>query len=541
MKTIVANFKLKTNGLKLSVALMALLRAVGIEGEVSQGEIPGEVLDTLRVQLVRPGVTGAEVLKTDEANECHYVMDGNMLDISLAGLAGGVHRLTVLVQYGTNTHSLLIVDLEVPDNVLYLVAGEVVMPLARMAEKDGELDGVKYYAFAYEYGNQLAWLRDEHPQHLRGTVAAYYAESLEATLEEATELEGARLIQNYPESVYDNIVELTLPGVDTFGAGGGGEYQTDIYMDAAGRVIMERMEDGSTVFFDEHENPIVRRLANGTTQVLDAYQSERILIDANGLITLNGQSEIGQGHTVTGVNAMAQGVQCVASGAASHAEGTATVASGQGSHAEGSSSQDRTCEARGENSHAEGLACQAIGKNSHAEGNNTTSTGINSHAEGNLCESVSYNSHAEGQESKTTGGSSHAEGYQTTASAFCAHAEGNHTTASVAEAHAEGSNTNAAAASSHAEGANTTTSAPSSHAEGIGTNTTGNSSHAEGAYNFPVNVLGAFMHGCGTSDTYRKNAFLIVGSEIYVYGVGGYDGTNHESAQSLREVLMAMA
>ena len=71
MKTISTNYKLTTNGKKMRVSLVALFRAVGIGGEVSEAEVPGNVLDTLRVQLVRPGVTGAEVLTADTSKPCH--------------------------------------------------------------------------------------------------------------------------------------------------------------------------------------------------------------------------------------------------------------------------------------------------------------------------------------------------------------------------------------------------------------------------------------------------------------------------------------
>ena len=228
MKTISTNYKLTTNGKKIRVSLVALFRAVGIGGEVSEAEVPGNVLDTLRVQLVRPGVTGAEVLTDDTSKPCHYYLDGSMMDVSLAGLTGGVHRLTVLAKYGTNCHALLIADLEAPANVLYLEAGDVVMPLARMAEKDTEVDGVKYYAFAYTYGNKLAWLLDEQPKHLRGTVEAYYVGNIAATFEDATKLEGARLVLNKPgELVFDNGEIIALSPVDTFGSVGGGGGQEE--------------------------------------------------------------------------------------------------------------------------------------------------------------------------------------------------------------------------------------------------------------------------------------------------------------------------
>lgn len=71
------------------------------------------------------------------------------------------------------------------------------------------------------------------------------------------------------------------------GGGGGADYKTDIYMDGAGRVILERFEDGSTLLLDEHENPIVKRNADGSTQFFDAYQSARLLMDAHGEVSLN--------------------------------------------------------------------------------------------------------------------------------------------------------------------------------------------------------------------------------------------------------------
>ena len=65
MKTITLSYTLQTNGKKLAVSLSALFRAVGLNGEVTAAEIPGDVLDTLRVRLVSPGTSGAVELSQD--------------------------------------------------------------------------------------------------------------------------------------------------------------------------------------------------------------------------------------------------------------------------------------------------------------------------------------------------------------------------------------------------------------------------------------------------------------------------------------------
>lgn len=139
------------------------------------------------------------------------------------------------------------------------------------------------------------------------------------------------------------------------------------------------------------------------------------------------------------------------------------------------------------------------------------------------------------------------------------HAEGNNTIADNIASHAEGSDTKASGAYSHAEGASTEASGYCSHAEGEFTNAAHNSSHAEGIYTIASN---AFEHaegirnvsntgetdaektrhsvGIGTGEDDCKNAFEIMANgDIYVYGVGGYDGTNALSADSktLQQVI----
>lgn len=47
--------------------------------------------------------------------------------------------------------------------------------------------------------------------------------------------------------------------------------------------------------------------------------------------------------------------------------------------------------------------------------------------------------------------------------------------------------------------------------------------------------------GIGASGEQRKNAFEVMqNGDVYVIGIGGYDGTNPESAQTLQQVLAGL-
>ena len=110
-------------------------------------------------------------------------------------------------------------------------------------------------------------------------------------------------------------------------------------------------------------------------------------------------------------------------------------------------------------------------------------------------------------------------------------------------AHAEGGDTKAQGDRSHAEGTTTTAAGYASHSEGSWTVANNESEHAEGAYN-KSNTGGAdsgkTLHsvGIGTADNSRKNAHEIMrNGDHYVYGIGGYDGTNPGTAKTLQEVV----
>ena len=217
----------------------------------------------------------------------------------------------------------------------------------------------------------------------------------------------------------------------------------------------------------------------------------------------------------------------IASGEYSHAEGHVTSATNANAHAEGTGTT-----ASGIASHSEGYYSTASGTVSHAEGYQTTATKTASHAEGQNTKAIGSVSHAEGYNTRASASYSHAEGSQSVASGQSSHAEGTQTQATNDSAHAEGYKTIASRYQSHAEGNQTSAAGVCSHAEGFKTQTTNKGEHAEGLSN--VSIQGKTVHtvGIGSAEDNvedRKNAEEIhLDGKHYVYGIGGYDGTNSE-------------
>lgn len=233
------------------------------------------------------------------------------------------------------------------------------------------------------------------------------------------------------------------------------------------------------------------------------------------------------GNIDLGQCAFAEGGNTMATQMFSHAEGYGTKAIGQYSHAEGRDTKAVYA------AHAEGQGTEALGTRSHAEGYNTKASGNHSHAEGN----------------RTRAGVEDAPPEDTTATdGVFAHAEGNSTLAKGSASHAEGAATQALSRASHAEGRHTVASGNYAHAEGFYTQTSNIAEHAEGRYNVShqasttLGDKGNTTHsvGIGTSDTNRKNAYEIMqNGDIYVLGIGGYDGTNagQSGIKTLQDIL----
>lgn len=259
----------------------------------------------------------------------------------------------------------------------------------------------------------------------------------------------------------------------------------------------------------------------------------------------------------------AEGQSTIAQNQASHTEGESTNTLGQDSHAEGYNSQTGgdssitsntkiagTYTGNGAYAHAEGNATIALGISSHAEGKKTLAKGTSSHAEGLTTKATGEYSHAEGNYTTASDEAAHSEGVGTTASAYSAHAEGYNSSASGIGSHAEGGyyymsgqtidsvdGGSASGKSSHAEGGFTAASGDYSHVEGYYTQATNDWEHADGIYNKSNTKTtgtpgeqedGTTLHSIGFGDMgIRRNAFETMRSgKIYVYGVGGYDGTN---------------
>lgn len=274
----------------------------------------------------------------------------------------------------------------------------------------------------------------------------------------------------------------------------------------------------------------------------------------------------GQGTKSTAPAAHAEGNGTKATGEYSHAEGNLTQASGCVSHAEGhatkavgfySHSEGITTEATGSGSHAEGWNTEASGTPSHAEGKETVASGDSSHAEGSLTQATGNYSHAEGNSTQATNAYAHAEGNKTIARGSASHAEGftsetggtatsnTKTSGTIATAgayaHAEGNATIAKGLASHSEGKLTFASGEAAHAEGVGTEAKNEGEHAEGLYN--RSTAGKTIHsvGIGTRSK-RVNAFEITkDGSVFIYGLGGYDGTNPAVALALQSCVNRVA
>ena len=276
----------------------------------------------------------------------------------------------------------------------------------------------------------------------------------------------------------------------------------------------------------------------------------------NGYV-LNGASSAAEGfaegyNTKTYlVGAHAEGYNSVAMGRGAHAEGGGTKAIGWFSHTEG---DNTVTEQSGAHAEGDGIIYQMAVSRNYTQGDtslySTTKihygaaikqsfsddvvfvTDCQSSGDGDYCLTLSapLDRDIERQKPLNHYGASRGIG---------SHTEGRGTIAFAHGAHAEGSKTCAYGENSHAEGSNSTTQGNNSHAEGVDTITTNNGEHAEGRMNLSTLNITLSSVGCGDSRV-RKNAYEIdFEGNFYLYGVGGYDGTNITSSnvKSVQEVI----
>ena len=114
-----------------------------------------------------------------------------------------------------------------------------------------------------------------------------------------------------------------------------------------------------------------------------------------------------------------EGSDCLALSNAAHAEGIKTLASNGGAHAEGTGTN-----AAGQYAHAEGQNTTANAQACHSEGAMCVCNGIYGHVEGFRCMVENTSGHAEGYITYCFSSYGHSEGKQTSSVGFCSHSEG---------------------------------------------------------------------------------------------------------------------
>lgn len=136
-----------------------------------------------------------------------------------------------------------------------------------------------------------------------------------------------------------------------------------------------------------------------------------------------------------------------------------------------------------------------------------------------------------------SGDDSFAEGSKTNATGDASHTEGQRTTASGYYSHAEGYETTALGNGSHAEGFETQTTNAGEHAEGYH-----NVSHTDQSLTAKKTISSI---GCGSSSIARNAVEVMFNGDMYVYGIGNYDGTtikaSGNSIQTLKDVIDSKA
>lgn len=181
----------------------------------------------------------------------------------------------------------------------------------------------------------------------------------------------------------------------------------------------------------------------------------------------------------------------------------------------------------------------AKGAYSHAEGCANTSNADYSHTEGLYNTTDGQNSHAEGEYNTASGQSSHAEGKNNTADGDYSHIEGVDNEVTGMSSHVEGDGNICDANCSHVEGISNTARGNYSHVEGTSNISTIDNQHVEGQYSKESDSI--HIVGIGTSNEDRKNAHEISkDGRHFIFGVGGYDGKNKNSATPANEIIAGL-
>lgn len=154
-----------------------------------------------------------------------------------------------------------------------------------------------------------------------------------------------------------------------------------------------------------------------------------------------------------------------------------------------------------------------------------------------------YRSRSSGYRNKVTASYASADGANHTVSGQYANVCGVGNTASGVASHTEGSNNRTTGKNGHTEGASNVNNSESGHVEGYENIAQNDCEHAEGRYNRSHKGNTAASNtrhsiGIGLNASGRKNAVEVMeNGDVYIIGVGDYDGTNPGDGKSLQAAL----
>lgn len=249
-------------------------------------------------------------------------------------------------------------------------------------------------------------------------------------------------------------------------------------------------------------------------------------------------------------------------GTGNHAEDFDSFAGGSGSKAKGEGSFSFGWEsvAKGYYSQAFGGGANATSMYSHAEGLATNATGYESHAEGNgsMIETRTTQPYTSGDqylyvETSVPVGSciryiqqgQNLYGIPAVTVTACVEDNGSYRLTlpsggidkSISNQGSVSISGAAYGVASHAEGQGTLAKGRASHAEGMNTQALNDCEHAEGKFNVShSNTISSI--GVGSASNDRKNAFEVTNNgDIYVKGLGSYDGTSISNVSTLQNVI----
>ena len=307
--------------------------------------------------------------------------------------------------------------------------------------------------------------------------------------------------------------------------------------------------------------------SGGTGEIFNYYETNHIL--ANRATGEYAHAE-SRNNEARGNYSHAEGYGTIANGDNSHVEGLETIANNQCEHAQGMNNVSNTGSSNSDKTiHSIGIGVDGGNRKNAVEvmqnGDNyiygiggydgtnyseaqTLQEVVNSlsSGSGSGVGKVDHQEEVEGQIVYGEIFNVYKGEYANKVTNTGAHAEGAMNTANGAYSHAEGIQNYVGGTCGHVEGGINNSLGDYAHAEGNCTQTKNSTEHAEGTYNksnkgeTPADKTQHSI-GIGTGVNARKNAVEVMkNGDAYIVGIGGYDGTNYQSANTLQETISSI-